>query len=196
MYVKIALSKDILKMHIVLIGSSTGGPNQLKFLLGDVDLANSCAVIAQHMSANFIPSFVRQFNQEAKAEVILVNDKEPLMRNKIYICQHNAILEGSLNLNLTLSNEKTTFNPNINLLFHSALAYAHSNKMLAILLTGMADDGAKAMFELYKAGVKCVCENEKDCVVYGMPKKAQELNPRLRAMSLADIKQEIIHFVE
>lgn len=183
-------------MNIVLIGSSTGGPNQLKFLLEDIDFANSCAVIAQHMSANFIPSFVRQFNQEAKAEVVLVSGKEPLMRNKIYICQHNTILEGSLNLNLTLSNEKTTFNPNINLLFNSALPYAHSNNFLAVLLTGMADDGAKGMLELYKMGVKCVCENEEDCVVYGMPKKAQELNPRLRALSLADIKKEIINFIE
>lgn len=183
-------------MNIVLIGSSTGGPNQLKFLLEDVDFVNSCAVIAQHMSANFIPSFVRQFNKEAKTEVVLANDKEILMRNKIYICQHNTILQGSLNLSLHLSSEKTTFNPNINLLFHSALPFAHSNKILAILLTGMADDGAKGMLELYKAGVKCICENEQDCVVYGMPKKAQELNPRLRAMSLAEIKQEIISFIE
>ena len=183
-------------MNIVLIGSSTGGPNQLKFLLEDIDFANSCAVIAQHMSANFIPSFVRQFNQEAKAQVILANDKEPLARNKIYICPQNMILEGSLNLNLALSNEKTTFNPNINLLFNSALPYAHSNNFLAVLLTGMGDDGAKAMFELYKMGVKCVCENEKDCVVYGMPKKAQELNPHLRALSLAEIKTEIIKFIE
>ena len=168
-------------MNIVLIGSSTGGPNQLKFLLNDIDFAGSCAVIAQHMSANFIPSFVRQFNQEAKAEVVLAADKEHLAHNKIYICPQNMILEGSLN---------------INLLFNSALPYAHSNNFLAILLTGMGDDGAKAMFELYKLGVKCICENETDCVVYGMPKKAQELNPRLRALSLAEIKTEIIKFIE
>ena len=168
-------------MNIVLIGSSTGGPNQLKFLLNDIDFAGSCAVIAQHMSANFIPSFVRQFNQEAKAEVVLAADKEHLAHNKIYICPQNMILEGSLNLNL---------------LFNSALPYAHSNNFLAILLTGMGDDGAKAMFELYKLGVKCICENETDCVVYGMPKKAQELNPRLRALSLAEIKTEIIKFIE
>lgn len=183
-------------MNIVLIGSSTGGPNQLKFLLEDVDFANSCAIIAQHMSARFISSFARQLNQEVKSEVILANDKEPLMRNKIYICQYNMTLQGSLNLHLSLSDEKTTFNPNINLLFHSALPFANANKMLAILLTGMADDGAKGMFELYKAGVKCVCENEEDCVVYGMPKKAQELNPKLKALSLREIKREIINFIE
>lgn len=183
-------------MNIVLIGSSTGGPNQLKFLLEDIDFANSCAVIAQHMSARFIPSFVRQLNQEVKSEVILAKDKEALMRNKIYLCQYNMVLKGSLNLHLNLSNEKTTFNPNINLLFQSALPFAHSNKFLAILMTGMADDGAKGMLDLYKAGVKCVCENEEDCVVYGMPKKAQELNPKLKALSLRDIKKEIINFIE
>lgn len=38
-------------MKLILIGSSTGGPNQLKFLLKDIDVKNTCVVIAQHMSA-------------------------------------------------------------------------------------------------------------------------------------------------
>ncbi len=50
-------------MKLILIGSSTGGPNQLKFLLKDIDVKNTCVVIAQHMSASFIPSFVGQFNK-------------------------------------------------------------------------------------------------------------------------------------
>ncbi len=73
-------------MKLLLIGSSTGGPNQLKFLLKDVDIKNTCVVIAQHMSASFIPSFVNQFNKEALSEVSLLNDKE-VLANKIYICQ-------------------------------------------------------------------------------------------------------------
>lgn len=184
------------QMNIVLIGSSTGGPNQLKFLLNDIDFSNACVIIAQHMSANFIPSFVRQFNQEAKAEVILAGDNELLMQGKIYICQQNSVFGGLLNISLNFSPEKTTFNPNINLLFNSALNIAHTNNILAILLTGMADDGAAGLFELYKKGVKCMCENEKDCVVFGMPKKAIELNPKLRALSLNEIKKEILKFIK
>ncbi len=183
-------------MNIVLIGSSTGGPNQLQFLLNDIDFKNASVVIAQHMSASFIPSFVRQFNQEAKAEVVVASDKDILALNKIFVCQQNTVLSGNLNIHLSFSDEKTTFNPNVNLLFNSAVNYAHISKMMAVLLTGMGDDGASGLFELYKKGVRCVCENEKDCVVYGMPKRAVELNPKLRALSLVDIKKEIIKFIE
>lgn len=182
-------------MNIILIGSSTGGPNQLKFLLNDIDIKHSCIIIAQHMSANFIPAFARQFNSEAKASVTLAADGE-ILENKIYICPQNMILSHSLNAHLLASAEKTTFNPNINLLFNSANELANLHNFLAILLTGMADDGATGLLKLYKSGIRCLCENEKDCVVYGMPKKAIELNPKLRPLSLVEIKKEIIKFID
>ncbi|TQR57327.1 CheB methylesterase domain-containing protein [Campylobacter troglodytis] len=182
-------------MNIVLIGSSTGGPNQVKFLLKDIDMKHCCAVVAQHMGASFLPNYVRQFNQEALAEVVLANDKEPLVRNKIFVCKQNTVFDGNLNPTLNFSPQKTTFNPNVDLLFNSAINIAKTNKILAIILTGMGDDGAKGLFELYKVGVQCLGESEADCVVYGMPKKAKELNPKLKQMGLAGIKTEIIKFV-
>ncbi|WP_297192294.1 chemotaxis protein CheB [uncultured Campylobacter sp.] len=181
-------------MKIVLIGSSTGGPNQLKFLLKDLYIENSCVVIAQHMSHSFIPSFVRQFNQEAKSEVLLAADKEKLEIGKIYILPKNSVLQGSTNISLHYSDESTIFNPNVNLLFTSAVNVAKTNEVIAILLTGMGDDGAQGLFDLYKSGVKCFCENEEDSVVYGMPKRAKEINPKLEQISLFSIKNEIIKF--
>ncbi|TQR34569.1 chemotaxis protein CheB [Campylobacter sp. MIT 99-7217] len=181
-------------MKIILIGSSTGGPNQLKFLLNDVDIKTCSVVIAQHMSVKFIPSFINQFDKEAVSKVSMLKDKESLS-NQIYICQRNTILTGNLNLSAEFSEEQTTFNPNINLLFDSAVPLSKTNKILAIVLTGMGDDGASGLFNLYKAGVKCLCENEEDCVVYGMPKRAKDLNPNLRPMSLIEIKTEIVKFI-
>ena len=181
-------------MKLILIGSSTGGPNQLKFLLKDIDIKNTCVVIAQHMSASFIPSFVNQFNKEALSEVCLLNDKE-ILSNKIYICSKNTILSGNLNLMSIIKEEHSNFKPSVDLLFHSAVPLVKTNKILAIVLTGMGDDGAKGLLELYKAGVKCLCENEQDSVVYGMPKRAKDMNPHLKPMSLKEIKKEIINFI-
>ncbi|EAJ7142193.1 chemotaxis protein CheB [Campylobacter jejuni] len=182
-------------MKLILIGSSTGGPNQLKFLLKDVDIKNTCVVIAQHMSASFIPSFVGQFNKEAFSEVSLLNDKE-ILSNKIYICPKNTILSGNLNIVATWKDVASSFKPSVDLLFHSAVSLAKTNKILAIILTGMGDDGAKGLFELYKTGVRCLCENEADSVVYGMPKRAKDMNPHLKPMSLKEIKKEITNFIE
>lgn len=162
-------------MKLLLIGSSTGGPNQLKFLLKDVDIKNTCVVIAQHMSASFIPSFVNQFNKEALSEVSLLNDKE-VLANKIYICQKNTILSGNLNLMANWKEVVTSFKPNVDLLFHSAVPLVKTNKILAVILTG-----AKGLFELYKVGVKCLCENEADSIVYGMPKKSKRYKSKTKA---------------
>lgn len=182
-------------MKLILIGSSTGGPNQLKYLLKDIDIKNSTIVIAQHMSANFFPSFVNQFNKEALSEVCLLNDRETLV-NKIYICQKNTILSGSLNPVASWTDVATAFKPNVDLLFQSAVGLVKTHKILAIILTGMGDDGAKSLFELYKVGAKCLCENEADSIVYGMPKRAKDLNPHLKPMSLKEIKKEILNFIE
>lgn len=182
-------------MKIILIGSSTGGPNQLKFLLNDVDVKDTCVVIAQHMSPSFIPSFIKQFDKEAISDVCILEDKQAL-GHQIYICPKNTILTGNLNLSAEFSPVQTTFNPNVNLLFNSAVIPSKTNKIMAILLTGMGDDGAKGLFNLYKAGVKCLCENEEDSVVYGMPKRAKDLNPKLMPMSLFEIKREIIKFID
>lgn len=183
-------------MKFILIGSSTGGPNQLKYLLKDVNIKNTCIVIAQHMSQNFIPSFVNQFNKEALSEVCIINDKE-ILSNKIYICQKNTILTGTLNpIALWQDEVLSDFKPSVDLLFNSAIELSKTNKILAIILTGMGNDGAQSLLKLYKAGVKCLCENEADSVVYGMPKRAKDLNPDLKPMSLKEIKKEILDFIE
>ncbi|MBX1885807.1 CheB methylesterase domain-containing protein [Campylobacter peloridis] len=181
-------------MKLILIGSSTGGPSQLKFLLNDVDLKDCGVIIAQHMNPAFIPSFVNQFNKEAISEVVMASDKE-VVKNKIYICQKNMILSGNNTLVLNTTEETSSFNPGIDVLFNSATKLCQYNKILALIMTGMGDDGAKSLLELYKVGVRCLCENEADSIVYGMPKKARELNPNLKPMSLIELKKEIVNFV-
>lgn len=183
-------------MKLILVGSSTGGPNQLKFLFNDLKLQSACVVIAQHMSANFIDSFIKKFNEESVSSVVSAEDKEALKPGNIYICKRNLVLEGSLNISVKFSKERTTFNPNINLLFNSATSFAKTCQIAAVLLTGMGDDGASGLFELYKAGALCLCENEEDSIVYGMPKRAKDLNPNLKPMSLVEIKRELVKFIE
>ncbi|WP_276881979.1 CheB methylesterase domain-containing protein [Campylobacter cuniculorum] len=189
-------------MKLVLIGSSTGGPNQLRFLLEDINVKNTCIIVAQHMTENFIPSFIKQFDKHSLSKVSVLNDKEYLS-NKIYICCKNTILS-KYNSPLKKHSDivshwqdiQTPYSPSVDLLFDSAITFAKTNEMLAILLTGMGDDGAKSLLKLHQAGVKCLAENEEDSVVYGMPKRAKQLNPDLKQMSLESIKKEILQFIK
>ncbi|WP_267523219.1 CheB methylesterase domain-containing protein [Campylobacter sp. MG1] len=178
---------------VILIGASTGGPGHIKYLLQNLDLNNSVVVIAQHMQASFLPSYANQLNKECLSEVVLLENPCFLDDKKIYICQHNTELFSNLRANF--NNGVFPFCPNVDLLFNSASKLTKDYEILAILLTGIGDDGAKGLFELYKKGAKCIGESEKSCIVYGMPKRAYELNNNLLQLDINNIRKEILAFV-
>lgn len=182
---------------LILVGASTGGPRQLKILFHNLQIPENVAVIvAQHMSLSYIPSFVEHFAQEALVPTQMLTSKE-FIKNKIYICKENTILSNTQPLSIfpSAKEQTTTFNPNINMLFSSAVAACESMEVMGILLTGIGDDGAKGLFDLYKAGAVCVAEDKDSCVVYGMPKRAKELNPDLQMLSIKDIRFRIERFL-
>jgi two-component system chemotaxis response regulator CheB len=79
----------------------------------------------------------------------------------------------------------------VDVLFRSAARYAGKNSIGAIM-TGMGDDGAKGMLEMKEAGAHTIAQDEDSCVVFGMPKKAIELNAVDLVLSLSDIPAAVL----
>ncbi|ASM39753.1 chemotaxis protein CheB [Campylobacter sp. RM12327] len=184
---------------IVLIGSSTGGPGHLKKLLLDIDINNCTIIIAQHMSLNFMDTFIQQIKDFFKSETLINKiDKKVFIKSGVYVCTQNSIILPTQPLCIAPYNGdiKTTYNPNVDMLFSSAAKITKFADIMAILLTGIGDDGAKGLFELYKAKAQCVAENEESAIVYGMPKRAKELNPQLLTLNLANIKLKLESFLK
>ena len=61
--------------------------------------------------------------------------------------------------------------PSVDVLFRSASRYAGKNAV-GVIMTGMGDDGAKGMREMFDAGAWTIAQDEKTCIVYGMPGEA------------------------
>ena len=80
--------------------------------------------------------------------------------------------------------------------FSSSVECAKDAEILAVLLTGIGHDGANGLSELQKIGAKCIAESEKSAIVYGMPKRAIEINPNIVSLPLDDIVQTIKKFGE
>ena len=91
---------------------------------------------------------------------------------------------------------QTPYNPNVDTLFLSAVPFAKEAEILAVLLTGIGNDGALGLSELQKIGARCLAESEKSAIVYGMPKRAVEINPLITSMHLDDIITTIKTFGE
>ncbi|AII14906.1 MCP protein-glutamate methylesterase [Campylobacter iguaniorum] len=184
-----------MNQKLILIGTSTGGPGHLKKLLHDIILPqNTSIVIAQHMGKSYLPSFVSQFNEEINSQVVLLQKKE-ILKNKVYICEKNSVILPSKIITADICDQVTIFNPNVNILFSSATQICKYAQVLAILLTGIGDDGATAINELYKSGAQCIAESEETAIAFGMPKRAKELNPKLQSAPLNEIKIKLERFI-
>lgn len=183
---------------LVLIGASTGGPGQLKSILMDLpkDLKVPI-VIAQHMGSMFIPSFIDHFDNMLKPQVVGFDEKKILDKGGVYICKENSVISSyePLIIEQCKDNITTLYNPNVNILFNSVVSMCDKINILAILLTGIGDDGALGLANIAKSGGTVFGESENSAIVYGMPKKAKELNPSLEMLHVNDIKTQLERFI-
>ena len=84
--------------------------------------------------------------------------------------------------------------PAVDILFKSTAQYAGPNS-IGVILTGMGADGAAGMLEMKQAGAKTAAQDERSCVVFGMPKEAIKLGGVDSVVSLDHMVEEIIRMV-
>lgn len=188
-----------MKPKIVLIGASTGGPGHLKKILSALGTSfKGSIIIAQHMNSAFIPSFIGQFNSELHLDVFSIDKTCELHPSSIYFCPTNCQINKhhfAIAVEPSSHND-TPYNPSVDTLFLSALPYTKDADILAVLLTGIGHDGALGLSELQKHGASCIAESEKSAIVYGMPKRAIEINSLITVKSLDEIIRAIQTFGE
>jgi two-component system chemotaxis response regulator CheB len=81
--------------------------------------------------------------------------------------------------------------PSVDVLFRSVSRCAGANA-LGIIMTGMGDDGANGLLEMRQAGARTLAQDERSCVVYGMPKEAVKRGAVERSVPLSAIAAEIV----
>ncbi len=175
---------------IVLIGASTGGPGHIKKILSSL-VRNSKAtiIIAQHMGAEFIPSFIRQLNSNCFFEVEEASNNKLLSAATVYVCSSQTSVEMGLN-GLSFKQQPLRpnhYNPDINYLFSSVSKISDKVRMLGVILTGIGNDGALGCKLLSEKGARCVAECESTAIVNGMPLQAKKITTDLDILPLEKI---------
>lgn len=165
--------------EVLAIGCSTGGPKALQDLLPGLPKSLPVPVlIVQHMPASFTKPFAERLNGLCQVAVKEAEHGEPARPGTVYIAP------GGLHLNyrqrgaqpyLELNPEpaNSLHRPSVDVMFLS-LAQECTKQILAMILTGMGNDGAKGMEALKAKGAHTLAEAEESCVVYGMPRAAFE----------------------
>jgi two-component system chemotaxis response regulator CheB len=173
----------------VAIGISTGGPQALEFLLPQLpaDFPGSILVV-QHMPENFTDMFARRLDELCALRVKEARSGDTLQAGRVLVCpgnRHMKVKRLAIGDVVVLNDEERVngHRPSVDVLFNSA-AEEFGSQAIAVLMTGMGDDGAQGLGEVKKAGGMTIAQNEESCVVYGMPKAAVERGYARRVMAL------------
>ena len=160
--------------RLVVIGSSTGGPQALQTVLTGFTEHFLCpVVVVQHMPAGFTHALAQRLHGISQVEVREASDGEVLRPGCVYIApgdRHLRIQQEAGVRRIVLSDEPPVGNhrPAVDVMYDSV---AHlGNDVVAVILTGMGCDGREGMRRIKQNGGYCIAQDEATCVVYGMPK--------------------------
>ncbi len=174
---------------IIAIGSSTGGVQILEELLMQLEPQHPPIVITQHMPAGFTASFSQRLDDVLpSSHVKEAAEGDILMHGRILIApgdMHMEVKKSGLQFRVALKNypKVNSHRPSVNVLFRS-MAKEAGVFGVGFILTGMGDDGATGLLEMKNAGASTYAQEEKSCIVYGMPKKAVDLGAVKQSLSL------------
>jgi len=186
--------------RLVLIGSSTGGPGLIEYIVKELPANYPYPIIVvQHMPDNFTNGFAKRLNNYTELEVLESKNAATIYNGQIIIAyggQHLYIgkkASGALTTRHKPKNHRF-FTPSVDELFLSADKAIDPKYILAIELTGIGDDGAEGMLKLRKDGAYTIAEDETTAVVYGMPKSCWQNGGAMKKMPFPAILQEIIDY--
>ena len=176
----------------VAIGLSTGGPNALRYLLSQLPSEFPAAVlVVQHMPEGFTEPLARRLDETSALQVKEAQSGDLLLAGRVLICpgnRHIKIRRMPLGNIAVLTDEAAVkgHRPSVDVLFRS-LAQEFGPDGVAVLMTGMGEDGADGMGEVKAHGGTTIAQNEESCVVYGMPRAAIERGHASRVLPLESI---------
>jgi len=205
---KKALAENILSklrrmksIDVISIGISTGGPNALRQILPLLPEEFPVPIlIVQHMPPGFTREFARGLDEICPMTVKEAEEGDIISEGTIYIAPGDkhikpTVVGGSKIIHLDDSPPVMGHRPSAEILF-DGIADIYQNKAIAVIMTGMGKDGSRAIKRIWQTGGITIAQDEKSCVVFGMPKVAIENGGIDEVLDLSDIPHRLIDLVD
>ncbi len=184
---------------VIAVGASTGGTEALRVFLESLPHDAPGVVVVQHMPEHFTKSFADRLNSLCKVSVKEAVNNDTVIPGRVLIAPGNKhmLLKRSGARYYVEIKEGPLVNrhrPSVDVLFRSTAQYAGANSV-GVIMTGMGDDGARGLLEMKQAGAKTIAQDEKSCVVFGMPKEAIKLDAADKIAPLEKISGLVMSMV-
>lgn len=184
-------------IDIVAIGASTGGPPALQSIFSAFEMQFPFAiVVSQHMPAGFTRAFAERLNKISVFTVKEAEDGDPVIPGQILIAPGgmNLIFEirgGQVTARVVAPSKTDRYIPSVDVMLESCAAI-YQSRLVAVILTGMGNDGSKGLKAVKEQGGYVISESEETAVVFGMPREAAATGLVDRITPLHRIATEIL----
>jgi two-component system chemotaxis response regulator CheB len=191
-----SLRQNSLK-YIIAIGTSTGGPRALQEVIPFIPAHIPAAIlIVQHMPPGFTKSLANRLDGLSEINVKEAENGDVLKPGWAYLApgDYQMLLtkaSGEYRIGINQDPQMTGHRPSVNYMMNSVAACGHSN-LIAVMMTGMGNDGSEGIKKIKRLGGKTIAQNEETCVVYGMPRSAVLAGAIDKVVPLNEIAKEII----
>ncbi len=184
-------------LKVIAVGASTGGTKAIEAVLSTMPVTSPGTVIVQHIPENFTTAFAGRLNGICPMEVREARDNDHIVPGVALIAPGNRHMllyrSGGTYLVKIKNGPRVHYQrPSVDVLFQSVAKNAGRNAV-GVLLTGMGADGAKGMLSMRENGANTIAQDEKSCVVFGMPKEAIKLGAADEVVPLSNISRSIIN---
>ena len=185
---------------VLVIGASTGGPVALQNILCGLPRHFPLPLaVAVHMPGSFTTAYAERLNSLCAIDVREASDHEPLHPGLVLVApggRQMLVEKGTSGPVVRVRNALPgdIYHPSVDQLFSSA-SRSFGPEVLALVLTGMGADGLRGARQLKSAGGLLWSQNEKSCVVYGMPHAVEQAGLSDRVLPLDEISTELVKFL-
>ena len=180
---------------VLAIGASTGGTEAIFNVVKNFNTDIPGTVIVQHMPPGFTKMYADRLDKQCRIEAKEAENGDLVEQGKILLApgdkQMRLTKTGGVYRVEVKEGEKVSGHcPSVDVLFHSVAAAAGKNAV-GVILTGMGADGAEGLLAMRRAGAQTIGQDEKSCVVYGMPKVAFDIGAVIQQASLENIANKV-----
>lgn len=190
-------------VDLLLVASSTGGPNALEKLF--VTFKQNISVpllIVQHMPPKFTNVLAKSLQMKTNISFMEAQEGE-IIRPGLGIVApgglHMMVATGKDSKKVILSKSEYVngVRPSADVLFKSVAQEYQGARILTVILTGMGCDGLEGVAELKKnCSCYCITQSESSCVVYGMPRSVYESGLSDEVLDIENMGDRIQHIIE
>jgi two-component system chemotaxis response regulator CheB len=164
---------------LIAVGASTGGTQAVKALLSSFPADMPGTVVVQHMPPGFTRLFAETLDASCAMTVREAREGDRVLPGLVLVApgdHHLRVVRsgGTYLVKLDGTDKVNGHRPSVDVLFQSVARDVAANAT-GVILTGMGGDGAKGLLAMRQAGARTLGQDERSCIVYGMPKVAHEL---------------------